>query len=156
MRVVSTTNARPGRAENDLYEVEYSLLRTEGKSAMLRRRCPILGIEIEEELQGGILTTIAENVVDFKILYFDGQEWSESWPPEMTMLPEIVEITIMAAVDGIVEAAESGDLEKRNIIAKTFTVAFPRLPPMSLNKQYRKQVEDGTAGQEQGESNEDR
>ena len=156
MRVVSTTNARPGRAEGDLYEVEYSLLRTEERSALLRRRCPILGIETEEESQGGILTTIAENVIDFKIQYFDGQEWAVSWPPEMAILPEIVEVTIMAAVDGIVEGVETSDPDaKKKVIAKTFTISFTRLPNMSLNQQYRKQVEEGTAGQEQEESSEE-
>lgn len=148
MRIVSTTPARRGNPESDVYEVQYFLLRTEEKSCIMRRRCPIVGIEDQEETAGGILTTIAENV-EFQIRYLDGEQWYDEWPPTMTTLPEMVEFTIISIPPS--EAGKPLD-DMKNVAVKTFVATFPRMPQVALNKQYEEEgSEEGQQGEEDGQ-----
>ena len=123
MRVVGAGPARPGQPEGDVYEVQYFLHKEEKdemeKSVLMRRLCPIVGMEDDIESQGGILMGIAENIVDFSVQFFDGSEWQMEWGPEENMLPELVEVSL---------AGQTGsDEEKPQIMVRDFVVSFPRL-----------------------------
>lgn len=90
---INRTKARVYEPECDIYEVEYYLVKEENKSALMRRVWPNPSEEFEP---GGILTTIAENIELFDIRYFDGEEWYNDWPEEMEILPDMVEVSIVA------------------------------------------------------------
>lgn len=94
---VGRTKARVGMPEGDIYEVEYFLAKDEDDSALMRRLWPNPHEELEP---GGILTVIAENVEIFDIQFFDGEEWAGEWPEEMQVLPQLVEITMVAKPSG--------------------------------------------------------
>jgi len=119
MHVVGTAKARSTQPEGDLYEVQYFLHTEEEKSALMRRWCPIVGIEDDTQTQGGILTVIAENIVGFDMRFFDGSEWQIEWPSELNSLPHLVEV--------ILTAHTGGDEEKPLVMARNFIVSFPRL-----------------------------
>jgi len=123
MRVVGAGPARFGQPEGDVYEVQYFLHKEEKadetKSVLMRRLCPIVGMEDDIESQGGILTGIAENIIGFDVQFFDGSEWQAEWPPEEDMLPELVEVSL---------AGQLGDNEEKpRIMVRDFVVSFPRL-----------------------------
>ncbi len=117
------TNARFGQPEGDLYEVEYFLgpsASLEGvaedevnSSALYRRLWPNPDIDRQP---GGILTPLSQRIDVFQIRFSDGQEWTSSWPEEMQMLPELVEVTLVSLALG----------EARPLV-ESFTVNFPRL-----------------------------
>ena len=92
---VGRAKARIGQPEGDIYEVEYYLLKDEEKSLLMRRLWPNPN---EEKEPGGILTVIAEDIDFFEVRYFDGEEWSNEWPEEMEILPQLVEVNIVAKV----------------------------------------------------------
>jgi len=109
---VGRTKARVDQPEGDVYEVEYYIIRDEEKSVLCRRLWPNPD---KDTPPGGILSVIAENVDDFQVRYFDGQEWQNEWPEEMQSLPELVEVSIQA--------------ERRNradVATEFFIVNFPR------------------------------
>lgn len=90
---LSRAKARVGQPEGDIYEVEYYLVKDEEKSALMRRLWPNPNKEAEA---GGILTVIAEDIDVFEVKFFDGEEWSYEWPEEMEVLPQLVEVSIVA------------------------------------------------------------
>ncbi|MHC4485651.1 MAG: type II secretion system protein GspJ [Planctomycetota bacterium] len=92
---VGRAKARIGQPEGDIYEVEYCLVRDEEKSLLMRRLWPNPN---EENEPRGILTVIAEDIDLFEVRYFDGEEWSNEWPEEMEILPQLVEVNIVAKV----------------------------------------------------------
>ena len=92
---ISRAKARIGQPEGDVYEVEYSLLKDEEQSVLMRRLWPNPN---EEDEPGGILTAIAEDIDVFEIRFFDGEEWSSEWPEEMEILPQLIEVNIVAKV----------------------------------------------------------
>jgi len=123
MRVVGAGPARFGQPEGDVCEVQYFLHKEEKadetKSVLMRRLCPIVGMEDDIESQGGILTGIAENIIGFDVQFFDGSEWQAEWPPEEDLLPELVEVSL---------AGQLGDNEEKpRIMVRDFVVSFPRL-----------------------------
>jgi len=123
MRVVGAGPARIGQPEGDVYEVQYFLHKEEKddqeKTVLMRRLCPIVGMEDDIESQGGILTGIAENIVGFDVQFFDGSEWQMEWGAEENLLPELVEVSL---------AGQTGDdEEKAKIMVRDFVVSFPRL-----------------------------
>jgi len=138
MRIVSLANARRSEPEGDIHEVHYYVMEGEDKSALMRRIYPLVGTEAEEELPGGVLTAIAENIVGFELMYFDGEEWVPDWPAELNRLPEMVEI-VLATVEE--KQGREGSIVTRRIIA-----SFPRLPQQSQNTD--------TSGQDQADSGE--
>ena len=91
---VSRAKARIDQPEGDIYEVEYYLMKDEEKSLLMRRMWP--NPNKEETEPGGILTAIAEDVDVFEVRYFDGEEWSTEWPEEMEVLPQLIEVNIVA------------------------------------------------------------
>lgn len=88
---VNRIKARVDQPEGDIYEVEYYLLKDEDKSVIMRRLWPNPNEELEP---GGILSIIAEDIDIFEIRYFDGEEWSDEWPEDMEVLPQLVEVNI--------------------------------------------------------------
>ena len=118
MRIVGSAKARADQPEGDVYEVQYSLSKDGEDSVLLRRLCPIVGIEDDIETQGGMLVTLAENILDFDIQYFDGTEWVPEWPREMTMLPDLVQVIITTPNDE--------DVELKDLVSRSFMVNFPR------------------------------
>ncbi len=89
---VNRMKARADQAEGDIYEVEYSLLKDGDSSLLMRRLWPNPNEEYEP---GGILAVIAEDIDVFEVRYFDGEEWSNEWPEEMEVLPQLIEVSIV-------------------------------------------------------------
>ncbi len=91
---VGRAKARFDQPESDVYEVEYYLVKDKEKSALFRRLWP--NPDPNDEDPGGILTVIAEDIEFFEVRFFDGQEWSDEWPEEMELIPQLVEVNIVA------------------------------------------------------------
>ena len=89
---VNRMKARADQPEGDIYEVEYSLLKDGDSSLLMRRLWPNPNEEYEP---GGILAVIAEDINIFEVRYFDGEEWSNEWPEEMDVLPQLIEVGIV-------------------------------------------------------------
>jgi general secretion pathway protein J len=86
--------ARADQPEGDIYEVEYSLMQDGEKSFLLRRLWPNPNTEYDDEPHG-IQAVIAEDIAIFEVRYFDGEEWSNDWPEEMEVLPQLIEVSIV-------------------------------------------------------------
>jgi len=91
---VGRAKARIDQPEADVYEVEYFLKINEEKSDLYRRLWP--NPDPNDEDPGGILTVIAEDIEFFQVRFFDGQEWADEWPVEMEVIPQLVEVNIVA------------------------------------------------------------
>ena len=135
MRVISAVKARKRQPEGDVYEVEYVLEKGEDSLVLLRRLCPLVGNENREDSQGGMLVTIGENIADFRVLYFDAsaEEWLDEWPETQTSLPGLVEVTL---ITGGAEPDSTKD-----VMSKSFTVGFPRMPRMQDKKKKESKEE---------------
>jgi len=90
---VGRAKARIDQPEADVYEVEYFLKKNEEKSDLYRRLWP--NPDPNDEDPGGILTVIAEDIEFFQVRFFDGEEWSEEWPEEMEVIPQLIEVNIV-------------------------------------------------------------
>ncbi len=90
---VGRTKARADQPEADIYEVEYFLKKDEENSDLYRRLWP--NPDPNDENPGGILSIIAEGIEFFQVRYFDGEEWSEEWPEEMEVAPQLIEVNIV-------------------------------------------------------------
>ena len=126
MRIISNAPARRQQPESDVYEVEYflaspeDLADPEAAPSLMRRLCPIVGNEIDELTQGGMLTAIAKNIVAFEVRYFDGLEWLPEWPLERNAFPQMVEV--------ILPVIESDQHGRQIPTTRTMLATFPRLP----------------------------
>lgn len=122
MYVISPVKARSDGIEGDLYEVEYFINRNEDESFLMRRLCPTLGIETEIKTGGekpaGILTTIAENIIDFRVMYYDDMEWTDQWPEASTSMPSLVEVTLIGL--------KNPDSKEPESVMRSFLASFPR------------------------------
>ena len=119
MYTICTRKARLDQPEGDIYEVQYFLLSQDDRSSLMRRVCPIVGIEEDELTQGGMLTTIAESIAGFQVRYYDGYSWLSEWSLETEgALPELLEVTLIAS--------ESMSPQQGDASTKSFIVNFPR------------------------------
>ena len=119
MRIVGGIKARASEPESDVYEVQYFVSRDGENSVLMRRLCPIVGVEDDTETQGGILTAIAENIIDFDLqYYYEGQWWSE-WSTEQGSLPSLVSVSLAAAGENATN--------EQDVMTKSFIVNFPRM-----------------------------
>jgi len=98
---VSRAKARIGQPEGDVYEVEYYLMKDEANSVLMRRYWP--NPDRQESEPRGLLSVLAEDIDVFQVRYFDGEEWSYEWPEEMEVLPQLVEVNIVAVQSGQVK-----------------------------------------------------
>ncbi|MBN1126378.1 MAG: prepilin-type N-terminal cleavage/methylation domain-containing protein [Sedimentisphaerales bacterium] len=123
MWVTSGTPARRSQPEGDVYEVQYSLTPGEEGMVLMRRVCPIVTVPRDDEdyveSAGGMLTTLAENIVTFQIQYYDGYEWLDQWPEEQEVLPELLQITLIGRLPN--------DSEGKRPIVRSIAVTFPRV-----------------------------
>jgi general secretion pathway protein J len=93
---INRMKARADEPEGDIYEVEYSLRQDGEKSLLLRRLWPNPNTEYDEyDDPHGIQAVIAEDIEVFEVRYFDGEEWSNEWPEEMEVLPQLIEVSIV-------------------------------------------------------------
>lgn len=113
---VGQTKARPGRAESDVYEVEYSLHQKEEKTLLMRRLEPY---PYKKEEMGGVSCAVAENIIAFEVRFLDGEhgEWVTEWSQENETLPELVEVNLVSKAP-----------EQNNIVTNSFLVTYPRWP----------------------------
>lgn len=134
MRVYQTDPARPQAIESDLYEVEYTLLRSEDNILFIRRICPLVGVEVDpEETAGGILTVLSESIVDFQVRYFNGTEWLEEWE-RYTELPRLVLVTLAAAEKSEDSTAAASQSAPR-LLTRTIWMHFPGEPTLDQTVQ---------------------
>jgi len=110
----NTIKARPEKPEGDVYEVEYFLRREEDQALLIRRLWPNPG---KEFAPGGIATILARNIIAFETKYYDGTQWAEEWPEEMSTLPQLASVTLVARMP-----------EQKGFIKHTFMVNYSRWP----------------------------
>ncbi|NLH15601.1 MAG: hypothetical protein GX455_03375 [Phycisphaerae bacterium] len=143
MRIISGSTARYGQPEGDMYDVQYYTMEQDGKKYLMRRIWPVVSLpELDQALEepGGILYSLAENIVTFTIQYYNGYEWLDQWPKEQRSLPEMIQILIVARIPG--------DEELKQPIAKTLVVTFPRVSPnlkATLSEEAATEFEDVNA-----------
>ena len=97
-----------------MYEVAYILRREEDQTLLIRRLWPNPG---KEFAPGGIATILARNIIAFEITYYDDTQWTEEWPEEMSTLPQLAAVTLIARMP-----------EQKDFIKHTFMVNFTRWP----------------------------
>lgn len=130
LHTVNRIKARADEPEGDVYEVEYFLLKDREKSALMRRLWPYPNKDAEP---GGVVMPIAENIAVFNISYLSGEEWLAEWPEDMRALPDLVEISLAAALPG-----------QKNPVTETFLVNFPRLAKSQLGSDDSESAEKGS------------
>lgn len=135
---VSRAKARADQPEGDIYEVEYYLMKDEEKSVLMRR---LWANPNEDDEPGGILSVIAENINVFQIRYFDGEEWSDEWPEEMQVLPQLIEVNIVAQPPNRPEPT-----------MESFMVNLTRSVTSAVNASESNEQEGGAQGGVQGGS----
>jgi type II secretory pathway component PulJ len=116
-RSFSRKKVRPDQPESELYEVEYFVSKTENGKALMRRVCPMLGVNSqvsEEKTDGGVIETVAEPIVGIDISYFDRGNWSSQWSAENLRPPQLVLVNIAV---GQTSATGAGRLYTRQIAA---------------------------------------
>jgi general secretion pathway protein J len=101
---VNRVKARPKEPEGEVYEVEYNVISRDGKRLLTRRLLPN---PAQRESPGGILTVLAENVVNFDLRFFNGQDWQYEWPPDMKQLPDLIDVTLAAKLPRQKEAVKT-------------------------------------------------
>ena len=113
---VSRAQARPSHPEGDVCEVEYFLRQEDNQSVLMRRLDPY---PYQREEKGGIVYTVAENIIAFGVRFFDveNNEWQAEWPEDAPALPQMVRVTLTARMT-----------EKKNVVTDSFIVSFPRWP----------------------------
>ncbi len=113
---VSRAQARPSCPEGDVCEVEYFLRQEDDQSVLMRRLDPY---PYQREEKGGIVCTVAENIIAFGVRFFDAENnaWQTEWPEDAPALPQMVRVTLTARMP-----------EQKNIVTDSFIVSFPRWP----------------------------
>jgi prepilin-type N-terminal cleavage/methylation domain-containing protein len=119
LRTFSSHKARKDMPESELYEVEYFVVENNSVKTLMRRVCPITGIDSttsEEKTDGGILETLAEPIVSFDVGYFDSGNWSSTWSADNQRPPQLVLINL--AVDCTVAGG------KKKLFTRQVTAGF--------------------------------
>lgn len=96
-RTFSRKKARMDQPESELYEIEYFVTDDKKGKSLMRRVCPIVGINswvAQEKTDGGILEVVAEPIVGLDIMYFDNGNWSSQWSAENMRPPQLVLVQI--------------------------------------------------------------
>jgi type II secretion system protein J len=96
-RTFSGIKARKDQPESELYEVEYFVSQSDSGKSLMRRVCPITGIDAqnsEEKSDGGILEVLADPITSFDIGYFDGSNWSKTWSADNEKPPQLVLVSL--------------------------------------------------------------
>lgn len=116
-RTFSRNKARRDQPESELYEVEYFVSQSGSGKALMRRVCPITGIDSqtsEEKSDGGILEVLAEPIAAFDIGYFDNGNWSGTWSADNQRPPQLVLVNLAV---GCSTAGEKKRLFTRQVAA---------------------------------------
>lgn len=89
---------RPNEPESDLYEVSFQLIlrAADDRVVLVERRDPALD---DEPAEGGVLTVVAENVVEMEFEYFDGEEWTDEWLEERKEFPRMIRMRVLVEED---------------------------------------------------------
>lgn len=96
-RTFSGVRVRKSEPESELYEVEYFVSQSGSGKALMRRICPITGMDAEtseEKSDGGILEVLADPITSFDIGYFDGGNWSKTWSADNERPPQLVLVNL--------------------------------------------------------------
>lgn len=109
---VNRSKARSDAPEGDVYEVQYTIIAGDDGPVLVRRLWPYPVKDVEP---GGVVVKIAENISVFGVRYLSDKQWEDEWPEEMESVPELVEVTVAAAVG-----------EGNRLISENFYVNFPR------------------------------
>jgi prepilin-type N-terminal cleavage/methylation domain-containing protein len=99
-RTLGPRKARKDKPESELYEVEYFVAVNNSVKTLMRRVCPITGIDsttTEEKTDGGVLEALAEPIASFDVGYFDSGNWASTWSADNQRPPQLVLINL--AVD---------------------------------------------------------
>jgi prepilin-type N-terminal cleavage/methylation domain-containing protein len=118
-RTFSSHKARKDLPESELYEVEYFVVENNSVKSLMRRVCPITGIDsttAEEKTDGGILEVLAEPIASFDIGYFDSGNWSSTWSADNQRPPQLVLVNL--AVDCTVASG------KKKLFTRQVTAGF--------------------------------
>jgi len=118
-RTVGRIQARTAQPEGEIYEVEYYLLedKESGQKSLVRRLWPNPDQQREP---GGMLSIIAEDIQIFEVRYFDGEQWVFQWAEELRQIPQIVEVTLVAA-----------GIQDRQPAIESVMITFARRPGVS-------------------------
>ncbi len=89
---------REGHAGSDVHEVEFYLVPQPDRpwSVLTRRSDPTRNAPPDE---GGVVEPIADRVLAFDVLYFDGSVWSVDWPMDLAAWPTAARVLVVLAVD---------------------------------------------------------
>jgi hypothetical protein len=95
LQVISDARVRREGAESDQYECSFSLAKLPGRRlpALLCRRDH--GLD-EHPDQGGIVSVVAEGIIDLSFEYYADKRWREDWPASEPRSPEAVRVRIAA------------------------------------------------------------
>jgi len=96
-RTFSNVKVRKDEPESELYEVEYFVSQSGSDKALMRRICPITGVDTqtaEEKSDGGVLEVLADPITSFDIGYFDGSNWSKTWSADNERPPQLVLVNL--------------------------------------------------------------
>lgn len=126
LRSAGRIKARPDQPEGDVYELEYFLAEQDDEAEpadkaqpadrmLLMRR--VFPNPVGAEDPGGLVTAVAENVVSFNLMYFDGEQWTNEWPEGMTELPKLMDVSIASRA-----------LDNKKVLTSSFLINFARWP----------------------------
>ncbi len=105
-RTFSRSKARLDQPESELYEVEYFITEDQQARTLMRRVCPIVGLDSQtatEVTDGGILEVVAGSIVAFDVRYFDSGNWTDQWSSENMRPPQLVLVNLAVGQAGTVK-----------------------------------------------------
>jgi len=106
IRTFSRSKARLDQPESELYEVEYFITEDQQARTLMRRVCPIVGLDSQtatEATDGGILEVVAGSIVAFDVRYFDSGNWTDQWSSENMRPPQLVLVNLAVGQAGTVK-----------------------------------------------------